>query len=332
MTPVEPRTSSQRRWMISAFRIGVLLLVYFGVRGTVTNAVERLAQYEWQVRPGWILLAGALYVLGLVPMAWFWWRSLAALNQPAPWSATLRAYFFGHLGKYVPGKALAVIMRVTAITRWVTSIRIAIITSLLETLTMMAVGGFLAALLSAMVLQLEWTLTLLAFAMAAACLVPTLPPISRWLSRIGAFRLKTPIRTNGKETASQPSTNIDSHFEGLSWPLLASGWIAAAVCWILLGLSLAATLRAIGVDNVEPLRQLPLLVAAVSFAVVSGFASMLPGGVGVRDLLLMQLLAPYVGDANALIAAVLVRLVWLVSELCVCVILYVGAKLRQSRS
>jgi uncharacterized membrane protein YbhN (UPF0104 family) len=95
-----------------------------------------------------------------------------------------------------------------------------------------------------------------------------------------------------------------------------------------LGLSLGATLRAIGVDNVNFLSQLPLLVAAVSFAVVSGFASMLPGGVGVRDLLLMQLLAPHIGDANALIAAVLMRLVWLVSEVCVCVILYVGAKLR----
>jgi uncharacterized membrane protein YbhN (UPF0104 family) len=96
-----------------------------------------------------------------------------------------------------------------------------------------------------------------------------------------------------------------------------------------LGWSLWATLRAIGVVDLEPIRHLPLLVAAVALAVVAGFASMLPGGLGVRDALLMQLLAPHCGSANALVAAVLVRLVWLVSELAACVILYVGARSRE---
>ena len=65
--------------------------------------------------------------VGLVPMAWFWHRTLAALGQPAPWRATLRAYFLGHLGKYVPGKAMAVILRVAAVRKWVPSMRIALI-------------------------------------------------------------------------------------------------------------------------------------------------------------------------------------------------------------
>ena len=78
----------------------------------------------------------------------------------------------------------------------------------------------------------------------------------------------------------------------INFRLLAKGWLAACVCWLLLGLSLWATLRAIGVDDLEPVRDLPLLVAAVAFAVVAGFASMLPGGLVVRDALLMQLLAP----------------------------------------
>jgi uncharacterized membrane protein YbhN (UPF0104 family) len=55
---------------------------------------------------------------------------------------------------------------------------------------------------------------------------------------------------------------------------------------------------------------------------------MLPGGLGVRDALLMQLLTPGCGAANALVAALLMRLVWLVSELLACVILYVAAKFR----
>jgi uncharacterized membrane protein YbhN (UPF0104 family) len=96
----------------------------------------------------------------------------------------------------------------------------------------------------------------------------------------------------------------------------------------MLGLSLWATLRAIGVDELDAVRDLPRLVAAVALAVVLGFISMLPGGLGVRDAALIKLLAESCGAANALVATVMIRLVWLVSELIACVILYVGAKLR----
>jgi glycosyltransferase 2 family protein len=196
----------------------------------------------------------------------------------------------------------------------------------------MAVGALLAAVLSMFVLKLDWTLTALALGIAAACAAPTIPPVARFLAHIGALRLKQPTgitsQSNGVAGSNEQADKAGSEFDGIHLPLLASGWIASSVCWLLLGLSLGATLRAIGVTELDTVAQLPLLVAAVTFAVVSGFASMLPGGLGVRDLLLMQLLAPHFGDANALVAAVLMRLVWLVSELCVCVILYVGVKFR----
>jgi uncharacterized membrane protein YbhN (UPF0104 family) len=98
----------------------------------------------------------------------------------------------------------------------------------------------------------------------------------------------------------------------------------------MLGWSLWATLRGIGVESAYPLAHLPILVAAVAISVVAGFASMLPGGLGVRDLLLMQLLAPVCGEPNALVAAALWRLVSVLSELIICVILEI-AKRRVSR-
>lgn len=314
-----------------ALRIAVLVLVCLGVSGTVRNALAQLSQHEWHVLPAWLVASGALYVIGLVPMAWFWHRALASLGQPAPWPATLRAYFFGHLGKYVPGKALAIILRVAAVRKWVTSMRIAIVSSLLETLVMMSVGAFLAAALSMVVLRLEPELAALAMAMAVAVGLPTLPPVARWLARIGVARLKQPSGETDQEEFDSPTPippDIEANLRGINLRLLAAGWLAACLCWLLLGLSLWATLRAIGVDDLEPVAHLPLLIAAVAFAVVAGFASMLPGGLVVRDALLMQLLAPHCGSANALVAAVLVRLVWLVSELAACVILYIAAKLR----
>jgi uncharacterized membrane protein YbhN (UPF0104 family) len=121
--------------------------------------------------------------------------------------------------------------------------------------------------------------------------------------------------------------DLDASLHGINVRLLATGWLAAIVCWVLLGLSLWATLRAMGV-MLDALGDLPRLVAAVALAVVAGFASMLPGGLGVRDALLMQLLTPSCGAANALVAALILRLVWLVSELAACVILYVAARFR----
>jgi glycosyltransferase 2 family protein len=330
--PMPAVSSPGRRLLVWTLRGIVLVLVCFGVSGTIRTAIGQLSHQDWQVEPGWLFASGTIYAAGLVPMAWFWHRALASLGQPAPWPASLRAYFFGHLGKYVPGKALAVILRVAAVRKWVASIGIAIVCSLLETLTMMAVGAFLAAALSVVILKLEPAVAGLAAATAVAVGLPTLPPVARRLARLGASRFKPSnavnADTNGVESPVTAASIRDDNFMGINWRLLSVGWAAASVCWLLLGLSLWATLRAIGIDRLDPFTDLPLLVAAVAFAVVAGFASMLPGGLVVRDALLMQLLTPSCGAGNALVAAVLMRLVWLVSELAVCVILYIATKVR----
>ena len=56
---------------------------------------------------------------------------------------------------------------------------------------------------------------------------------------------------------------------------------------------------------------------------VAGFISLIPGGLGVRDWILMTLLAPQCGAKVALVSAVLLRIVWLLSEVAVSAILYV---------
>jgi len=334
MMPPAERSTAPRRWLIWAFRIAVLVIVCIGVGGTVRNALDQLSQHEWRVRPAWLIAAGALYAAGLMPMAWFWYRTLTALGQPAPWKATLRAYYLGHLGKYVPGKAMAVILRVAAVRKWVPSMRLALVSTMLETLTMMAVGAFLAAALSTFLLRSQPELAAFALLTAVGVGLPTLPPIARWLARLGVSRMKQPIDEVHDGVSSAPTSTqleIESNLRGIDLRLLFEGWSAALVCWLFLGLSLWATLRAIGVEDLDLTEDLPVLVAAVAMAVVAGFVSMLPGGLGVRDLALVQLLSETCGPANALVATVLLRLVWLVSELAVCVILYVAAKLSTKR-
>jgi uncharacterized membrane protein YbhN (UPF0104 family) len=308
---------------MGALRLFVLVAVFLAVHHTFRHAIDELARHKWKLQPAWLVFAGLLYAIGLAPMAWFWHRALASLGQPAPWSATLRAYFLGHLGKYVPGKAFTVLLRVAAVRKWVTSIRIAVVSLLLETLTMMAVGAFLAALLSIIALRLEPRFAAISAAMAIAAGIPTLPPVARRLARIGLARLKQEDELG--LPASIPA-DVDASLHGIDLRLLGAGWLAAAVCWTMLGLSQWATLRSIGVETIQPVADLPLMISTVAFAVVAGFLSMLPGGLVVRDALLMQLLAPKCGEANALIAAIVLRLVWLVTEVSVCGILYMAAR------
>ncbi len=88
-------------------------------------------------------------------------------------------------------------------------------------------------------------------------------------------------------------------------------------------------LRSIGVDNTSLWTDLPIYTATVALAVALGFASMLPAGVGVRDIALLQLLAPYLeqlqpaqGQLLALVAVIVLRLVWLGTELMASAVLY----------
>jgi uncharacterized membrane protein YbhN (UPF0104 family) len=64
-------------------------------------------------------------------------------------------------------------------------------------------------------------------------------------------------------------------------------------------------------------------MASVSLAVVGGFLSGIPGGAVVREGILCWVLAREVTEATALAAAVVLRLVWLASELVISAVLYI---------
>jgi glycosyltransferase 2 family protein len=201
--------------------------------------------------------------------------------------------------------------------------RLVIVSVFVETLTMMAVGALLAAVISVLVLRSEAYIWLSAFAIATAAGVPTLPPVLRWLGRTGAKRFAQGAQD---EAAAEKADDVQSRLSQITFRVLSTGWLAAIACWLLFAISLWATLRGIGVNEIPLMASLPTLLTAVACAVVAGFASMVPGGLGVRDFTLLYLLAPVCGEANALVAAVLMRLVWLVSEVAACGILYIGAR------
>jgi glycosyltransferase 2 family protein len=313
--------SNRRRWWLIAAKVAIAAAVCVAVGSTLRTAINSLEEDPRRIEISWLVLAGLLYLGGIMPMAWFWWRTLAALGQSTYWPATVHAYVLGHLGKYVPGKALVVVIRVGLLRARINSVRLTMASVLLETLTLMATGAALGAALSGFVLHLDWRVTAVAIFFAIAAALPAIPPVARRLARKAASDFRAI-----KEEQEANSDSTGAIQLGITFRLLVKGWIAGFVCWAFWGLSLWATLRAIGVDTLSPVYDLPMCVAAVSLSVVGGFVSMLPGGLVVRDALLLELLSPICGPANALLAAVLLRLVWLLSELSICGILEIARR------
>src|SRR4051794_40224069 len=98
------------------------------------------------VSPAWIALAVALYLAGLGACGIFFGRVLRAGATPVGYVPAVRAYLISHLGKYVPGKAMVVLMRVGLVAPYGARPATAAFATLYETLDMMAAGGLIAAL------------------------------------------------------------------------------------------------------------------------------------------------------------------------------------------
>ena len=319
MAPTSRLTSSRLKWVKLAVRLVIAVLVAWGVWRTVVQANTRLAEEQFRladVDPWWLILAGFFYLVGMVPSWLFWHRTLGAMGQRPGRLQTLRAFYIGHLGKYVPGKALVVVLRTGLVRGPGVDTTVAATSIFVETLTFMAVGVSLAAVILPFLTDQSWLIGL-SIGLLLLASVPTAPPIFRKIVRILGVRRANP--------------QIDAAIEGISWRLLAGGWVSMAIGWLLFGASLWATLRAVppGLltsDLSSPWPHLPLLTACVGLAMVAGFLSLLPGGLGVRELVLIPLLAPVYGDVAAMIAAVLLRLVWLLAELLASAILYVSIR------
>jgi uncharacterized membrane protein YbhN (UPF0104 family) len=73
----------------------------------------------------------------------------------------------------------------------------------------------------------------------------------------------------------------------------------------------------LGAVSAEPLgwELYGLALTTICLATVGGFLSMLPGGLGVRELVMLPLLSGTLTTAGALIAAILMRLVCVAVEL-----------------
>lgn len=341
------------RWLKLVFHLLVLTLVIWGIRHTIQKSLAefRRQEFAWsEVHYAWLLGTGLCYLLGTLPAWWLWHRVLWAMGQqPRAWTS-FRAYTIGHLGKYVPGKAMVVVLRAALVMGPQVDKAIAAAAVFVETLTVIAVSAMLAGILliwhslsGTAAHQIELPggrhphfLLFLASGLVVCTGIPSLPPVFR--------RVILLLRVD------RASPQIAPALQQLKLPLMASGWITNAAGCFLYGLSLWCTLRALpagmitsSTDSLAQIQQvaetsravaadtlswqalpqiLPMITAGLVLAVVAGFVSLIPGGAGVREMVMIAVLAPQFGELAAVLSALLLRLVWLLTELFICPILY----------
>ena len=255
-----------------------------------------------------LALAMAAHGLALLCWATFWHRLLRVCGEKVAFRASAFAYFASQFGKYVPGKALAIVLRVAFARAARVRTGVAAMTAIYETLTSMAAGALVAAVLLPLVKADDVELGWKALGLLTLAGVPILPGVFHWL----ANRAAKPFVP--KDAPPLPRLGI---------VILASGIVQTAIGWFFLGASLVAVLWSMRPHDIEISPSFWLTCTAyVAVSYVAGFIALpTPGGLGVREVLLKGLLARELAgrlgeDAavTAVIAVLVLRLLWTVSE------------------
>ncbi len=263
---------------------------------------------------GWLILAAFTYVVGLALDGIWYWRILGQSSSPVSCKAAVRAYLISHLGKYVPGKALVVIMRVALVAPAGARPATAAFATLYETLVMMAAGGLVAflgfLLMPGSNVMVPWLgqtpLALIGFVFGCGFLVLTYPPVFQKLTRL----VSLPFPGVGSDAWPHLSTRLQG--EGLLWTVPS---------WLLLGLSQIFVLYGVGYRGLTP-QAFPAVIGSVALATVAGFVVPIsPGGLGVREWVLWTSLGATLDHGWAVVASLTLRLVWVCTELAAAAVL-----------
>lgn len=255
-----------------------------------------LRGYDWRIHLPLLAASIAAHVLVLAYGVWIWGRVLRHFEHPPVRTRLLqRIWFLGNLARYVPGKvfqfvAVAQMSRSAGLSGGV------MLTSLLVH------TGF--SLLAATVLA-AWTLTggiLRHVDPLAAAVVVTLLALCAahpaFLNRV----LGIVPRLLGRETLRWKARWLDGL---LLLALSITNWMVYGVAYHLFVAALADV----------PSRLMPQMAGVNALSFVIGYVSPLPGGAGLREVAMTELLQPYLPAGVAAVLSLASRLWTIATEL-----------------
>lgn len=312
-------------WKVLKWALLVFVLYFVGLQGYQLYQEQREALAEIQIRPLWLILSGVCSIVAWLPSVWFWQRLMIDSGEKPEFWPTARAYYCGHLGKYIPGKVSVLLIRATLLKEFGVRVSVAALSAAYETLAVMGVGLVLFLALVPYVINAnqltEWPVwiqsiqsrPLLVPSLFIFVLFVSLPFLSRLLNLISKKISKSEVEASSVENQTSISVR-----------LLYVGVVAFLISWMLHGLSLGLIIASLGSSGLA-WQEWPLWTAAISAAFALGFAALFaPAGLGVREGLIAFILAgsPAIGPVNAFVAALLIRIVSFVSEILAAFVLY----------
>jgi glycosyltransferase 2 family protein len=278
---------------------------------------------------GWLIAAGFVYIVAWLPSVWFWRELMRAVGGRVAVNDASRAYYCGHLGKYIPGKAMVLVIRAALVKDRGCSALLAAVTASCETLVMMGTGIALGAGLAPLLFR-EWVAqyaaaiswsptvqTLFAMAVMTAVVACSLPFVSKMLTWIAARAVPDSSLINVQEISIPAG-------------LIGAGCVAFVLSWALQGLSMGLIVHAVGETPLD-LSDLPMWTGAMALSTSLGFAVLFaPGGLGVREGILLSILnsQPGTSPQSAIAVTVLSRVVSFLAELTISIVLFTTVRRR----
>ncbi len=285
-----PRTKSSTI-LVKIVKCALLAVVLFFVGRALLNRMGNLSWEDVRLDPILVALAIACILTGKLLAVGAYRTLLKSFSKPPGWPAMAAITWVPPLGKYLPGKVASIAGAVWLLGKQGLSVPMATSIVLMLSGLSLLVGAIIAM-----------TLALGRF----AYLVPTVVRVGcAMLVIIGLICLHPkvfgPVANFFLRLLRRQPLKELPRLRDLVLPL-----ILTAGNWILSGIALLLTARSLtGVS----LDLAPLFVAAQALALIAGFlAFFAPGGIGVREGILLGILAPVIGGGPAGIVALTIRL------------------------
>jgi hypothetical protein len=295
----------QNKSFQNIFKVVVVGVVFLFLSITIYRVYGELRDKEQlisasRIRFGYLVASIAVTIVALVPAAIAWLGVLKAFGQNFPLLPALDAYYLGHAGKYVPGKAMVLVLRVGKLQPYGVSIKPAILSVFVETLTGVGTAAILGVLFLFLIDVPSWLKWSLVAAAPLAAIV-----LSPHFFRLMLFAL-------AKSKIGKIPKSLSSAF---TWKFMLKTCLGMSIGWLLQGT--VGWLIILCLNDSPEMVSLQIwgtAVSAVCLGAVAGFVSMLPGGAVARDLVVAWLLAPVLTQPIALLFALFLRIANLSGE------------------
>lgn len=300
-----------RLWIKPFIKWTLLFLVLLAVAVQARKLGSQIAWSELSIRPGWLVLSVILYIAGWMPAVWFWRELIRDIGIQISWFEVAKAYYCGHLGKYIPGKAGVIFIRAGMLKSHGVPFGPGALSAGYETLASMAAGAAVGFALLPYAVAPEVLNKFLAGIPGSETLVKVMPALILVGSVLGLPVFSRVFNRVLKKMVSAEKTGgaVVSWANQPTW----TAFVLLIIGWWIHGLSMGCTIQSLSPDPID-WTDLPRWTAATSLCIVLGFLALFsPGGLGIREIVLLEILQPTLGPL-ALVATVLSRLTWLVGD------------------